>query len=103
MLNIVAKINSARLSLALNVKKKKTTGLIVRRRQNLDRIGSDHGPDHGPDRGPDHGSDHSRIMVGSFSDHGRIGPALEMTFHLFLQIFFDILQCHFSWQAQYIW
>ena len=47
-------------------------------------------------------SDHSRIMVGSFSDHGRIGPALEMTFHLFLEIFFDILQCHFSWQVQYL-
>ena len=29
---------------------------------------------------------HARIMVGSFSDHGRIGPALEMTFHLFLEI-----------------
>ena len=45
---------------------------------------------------------HSRIMLGSWSDHGRIGPALEMTFHLFLEIFFDILQCHFSWQAQYL-
>ena len=41
-------------------------------------------------------------MVGSCSDHGRIGPALEMTFHLFLEIFFEILQCHFSWQAQYL-
>ena len=47
-------------------------------------------------------SDHARIMVGSFSDHGRIGPALEMTFHLFLEIFFEILQRHFSWQAQYL-
>ena len=47
-------------------------------------------------------SDHGRIMLGSCSDHGRIGPALEMTFHLFLEIFFDILQCHFSWQAQYL-
>ena len=47
-------------------------------------------------------SDHSRIMVGSFSDHSRIVPALEMTFHLFLEIFFEILQCHFSWQAQYL-
>ena len=45
---------------------------------------------------------HGRIMVGSFSDHGRIGSALEMTFHLFLEIFFEILQCHFSWQAQYL-
>ena len=39
---------------------------------------------------------------GSWSDHARIGPALEMTFHLFLEIFFEILQCHFSWQAQYL-
>ena len=45
---------------------------------------------------------HGRIMVGSFSDHARIVPALEMTFHLFLEIFFEILQCHFSWQAQYL-
>ena len=45
---------------------------------------------------------HARIMLGSCSDHGRIGPALEMTFHLFLEIFFEILQCHFSWQAQYL-
>ena len=28
------------------------------------------------------------FMVGSCSDHGRIVPALEMTFHLFLEIFF---------------
>ena len=41
-------------------------------------------------------------MLGSFSDHGRIGSALEMTFHLFLEIFFDILQCHFSWQVKYL-
>ena len=34
--------------------------------------------------------------------HGRIGPALEMTLHLFLEIFFEILQCYFSWQAQYL-
>ena len=45
---------------------------------------------------------HARIMVGSCSDHARIDPALEMTFHLFLEIFFEILQCHFSWQAQYL-
>ena len=45
---------------------------------------------------------HARIILGSWSDHGRIGPALEMTLHLFLEIFFDILQCHFSWQAQYL-
>ena len=45
---------------------------------------------------------HGRIMLGSCSDHGRIGPALEMTFHLFLEIFFEILQCHCSCQAQYL-
>ena len=45
---------------------------------------------------------HGRIMVGSWSDHARIGPALEMTFHLFLEIFFEILQCDFSWQTQYL-
>ena len=45
---------------------------------------------------------HGRIMLGSCSDHARIGPALEMTFHLFLEIFFEILQCHVSWQAQYL-
>ena len=45
---------------------------------------------------------HGRIMVGSWSDHARIVPALEMTFHLFLEMFFEILQCHFSWQAHYL-
>ena len=40
--------------------------------------------------------------VGSCSDHSRIVPALEMTFHLFLDIFFEILLCHFSWQAQHL-
>ena len=45
---------------------------------------------------------HARVMVGSFSDHSRIVPALEMTFHLFLHIFFEILPCHFSWQAQHL-
>ena len=40
-------------------------------------------------------SDHSRIMVGSFSDHSRIVPALEMTFHLFLEIFFEIFAVSF--------
>ena len=43
-----------------------------------------------------------RIMVGSWSDHSRIVPALEMTFHLLLDIFFEISPCHFSWQAQYL-
>ena len=47
-------------------------------------------------------SDHSRIMVGSWSDHSRIGRALEMTFHPFSANFFEILDGHFSWQAQYL-
>ena len=47
-------------------------------------------------------SDHARIMLGSFSDHGRIGRALEMTFHPFSANFFEIRDGHFSWQAQYL-
>ena len=43
-------------------------------------------------------SDHARII----SDHGRIGRALEMTFHPFSANFFEILDGHFSWQAQYL-
>ena len=43
-------------------------------------------------------SDH----VGSFWDHGRIGRALEMTFHPFSANFFEILGGHFSGQAQYL-
>ena len=31
-------------------------------------------------------------MVGSFSDHARIGCALEMTFHLFWRNFSEILE-----------
>ena len=42
------------------------------------------------------------FMVGSWSDHGRIGRALEMTFHPFSANFFEILDGHFSWQAQYL-
>ena len=38
----------------------------------------------------------------SFSDHGRIGRALEMTFHPFSANFFEILENHFAWQAQYL-
>ena len=38
----------------------------------------------------------------SWSDHSGIVPALEMTFHEFSDIFFEMLQCHFSWQAQYL-
>ena len=45
---------------------------------------------------------HGRIMVGSCSDHGRIGRALEMTFHPFSANFFEIRDGHFSWQAQYL-
>ena len=33
---------------------------LDRRRQNLDRIGPDHGSDHGLDHGSDHGSDHRK-------------------------------------------
>ena len=39
---------------------------------------------------------------GSCSDHSRIGRALEMTFHPFSANFFEILDGHFSWQAQYL-
>ena len=38
----------------------------------------------------------------SWSDHGRIGPALEMTFQLFSANFCEILESHFAWQAQYL-
>ena len=31
-----------------------------------------------------------------------VGRALEMTFHLFSANFFEILDGHFSWQAQYL-
>ena len=47
-------------------------------------------------------SDVARIMLGSFSDHSRIGPALEMTFQLFSRNFFEMLESHFAWQAQYL-
>ena len=47
-------------------------------------------------------SDHVRIILGSCSDHSRIGRALEMTFHPFSANFFEILDGHFSWQAQYL-
>ena len=37
----------------------------------------------------------------SWSDHdARIGRALELTFHPFSANFFEILDGHFSWQAQ---
>ena len=47
-------------------------------------------------------SDHGRIILGSWSDHSRIGRALQMTFHLFSPNFSEILDGHFSWQAQYL-
>ena len=47
-------------------------------------------------------SDVARMLLGSFSDHSRIGPALEMTFQLFSRNFFEMLESHFSWQAQYL-
>ena len=42
-------------------------------------------------------------MLGSFSDHARIVPALEMTFHLFLEIFFDIFAVSFLRGRRSIW
>ena len=42
------------------------------------------------------------FILGSWSDHGRIGRALEMTFHPFSANFFEILDGHFLWQAQYL-
>ena len=47
-------------------------------------------------------SDPARIILGSSSDHARIGPALEMTFQLFSRNFFEMLESHFAWQAQYL-
>ena len=42
------------------------------------------------------------FWVGSFSDHARIGRALEMTFQLFSANFCQVLGGHFAWQAQYL-
>ena len=44
----------------------------------------------------------ARIILGCCSDHSRIGPALEMTFQLFSRNFFEMLESHFAWQAQYL-
>ena len=41
-------------------------------------------------------------MVGSFSERSRIGRALEMTLQPFSANFSQILEDHFSWQAQYL-
>ena len=43
-----------------------------------------------------------RIILGSWSDHARIGRALEMTFQLFSANFCQMLGGHFAWQAQYL-
>ena len=42
------------------------------------------------------------IWVGSFSDHARIGRALEMPLQLFAVNFSKIRECNFAWQAQYL-
>ena len=47
-------------------------------------------------------SDRSRIGLGSFSDHARIGRALEMPLQLFSGNFSKIRECNFAWQAQYL-
>ena len=39
-------------------------------------------------------------MVGSVSDHGRIGRALEMTLQPFSANFSKIWECNFAWQVQ---
>ena len=44
----------------------------------------------------------ARMLLGSFSEWSRIGPALEMTFQLFSRNFCKILESHFAWQAQYL-
>ena len=41
------------------------------------------------------------FLLGCCSDHSRIGPALEMTCQLFSRNFFEMLESHFAWQAQY--
>ena len=42
------------------------------------------------------------FWVGSFSDHARIGRALEMALQLFSVSFSKIWKCNFAWQAQYL-
>ena len=37
----------------------------------------------------------------SFSDHSRIGPALEVTFQQFSGNFCESFKSQFAWQAQY--
>ena len=47
-------------------------------------------------------SERSRNVIGSCSDHVRIGRTLEMTFQLFSANFCQMLDGHFAWQAQYV-
>ena len=47
-------------------------------------------------------SDHSRNGLGSCSERSRIGRALEMTLQPFSANLSQILEGHFSWQAQYL-
>ena len=47
-------------------------------------------------------SDRGRVILGSWSDHFRIGRALEMTFRLFSPNFSHILDGYFAWQVQYL-
>ena len=42
------------------------------------------------------------FMVGSWSDHARIGRTLDLTLQLFSANFSYILECNFAWQAQYL-
>ena len=42
------------------------------------------------------------FRVGSWSDHSRIGRALEMPLQLFSVNFSKIWECNFAWQAQYL-
>ena len=45
---------------------------------------------------------HARIMLGSWSDPARIGPAVEMTFQQFSRNYWESFQSQFAWQAQYL-
>ena len=41
-------------------------------------------------------------MLGTVSDHSRIGRALKMPLQLFSANFCQMLRGHFAWQAQYL-
>ena len=45
---------------------------------------------------------HGRIILGSWSDHSRIGRALEMPLQPFSVNFASIWVLNFAWQAQYL-